>query len=92
MVVLCRTVNPVPPGKHCWFDSSRSHKIWFPSSKEEQVTVNHQIGYRDSGGPLKNLVYGSALVWMPDCHSGDQMGSIPMYTAKLKSVLELLHN
>lgn len=65
---------------------------WFSSSKEEQVAVNHQIGYRDSGEPLKNLVYGSALVWMPDCHSGDQMGSIPMYTAKLKSVLELLHN
>ena len=116
MVVSCETVNLVLYGKHCWFESSRSHKCsvnasgqgkvsfkhltpvrirhrvqkWFSSSKEEQMTVNHQIGYRDSGEPLKSLVYGSALVWMPDCHSGDQTGSIPVYTAKLKSVLGLL--
>lgn len=27
--------------------------------------------------------YGAALVWLPDCHSGDQTGSIPVYPAIL---------
>lgn len=32
---------------------NRPANLWFSSSKEEQVTVNHQIGYRDSGEPLQ---------------------------------------
>ena len=46
MVVLCRTVNPVPQGKQWWFESTRSHL--FPSDKrgfEESLRSERKNGH-----------------------------------------------